>query len=65
MLGKEKTFGTDQTDKSLCLDLTLAVHRWVHTEVEGKRGKKEVITPLKENDQLCIETSSGHKRQKT
>ncbi len=28
------------SDKSLCLDLTLAVHRRVHTEAEGKTRQK-------------------------
>lgn len=42
MLGKEHTLGTDQTNSQIkvCLDLTLAVHRRVHTEVEGKTRQK-------------------------
>lgn len=35
----EKTKLKD-SDKSLCLDLTLAVHRWVHAEVKGKIREK-------------------------
>lgn len=50
-----------ESDKSMCLDLTLAVHRWVHAEV---KGKKEDITILNKNYQLCIATSSGHERHK-
>lgn len=53
------------SDKSLYLDLTLAAHRWVHTEVEGKtRQKTKATNTLNQNDQMCIETSSGHERHK-